>query len=1457
VLYQTVTLNVYENDTEYFFPLDISNSGGTITNVVITKIGDVIIQPGSESATYNKITFSAGSFSQATPIATCDFYENGVLVIDSYGWIEYEVFDELTRELTLEREEVYEGVYTITEVYSYTTLKQRTDDIELFPPANFRVINYGDCYVPLTPTPTPTITLTPSVTPTITPTPTTICEFGLSVQVLTPTPTPTVTVTPTITPTVTVTPTITLTSSVTPTMTPTPTTVCEFGLSAVVLTPTPTPTVTVTSTPTLTPTVTPTITLTPTVTTTMTPTPTSICEFGLSVQVLTPTPTPTPTSTPNYPPTNISLSNSSINENTATGTTIGTFSSTSLDSNDTYSYALVSGTGDADNGSFTLTTGGILKNAVVPNYEVKTSYSIRVRTTDSIGQTYTKEFTITVNNVNEAPYGLSLSNSSQAENTATGTTIGTFSTLDVDSGDTFTYSLVAGTGDTDNASFNISGANLRNSIIFNHEVKNSYSIRVRTTDAGGLFYDDTFTISVTNVNESPTDISLSSASISENVPTGTTIGTFSATDQEGGAMTFALHDTVNYPDNNNFTITSGVLKSAAVFNYEVKSSYSIRVRVTDSTSLTFDKTITISITDVVITPTLTATNPTCNGNAGSITVSGVVGGTANYTYSKDGTNYQVDATFSGLAITGHTIYAKDSYGEVGSASITLTQPTAVSVTATGTNPTCFGSTDGSILVNSASGGSGTGYSYSKDNITYQTGTTFSNLTNGTYTIYAKDSVGCVRSTSVTLNRTEITASYTQENVSCHGVAEGSITVTSPSGGQGGPYQTKLNAGGTYQQLTTSRLYSSLLAGTYTLYVKDSGGCERTYSIVITEPTAFVITPVVVHPTCSYDSTGSITVNVSGGNTNLQLYYSLSSNLGTTYSNSQTSNVFSNLPVGSSYVVKIEQEITGCQKTSGLITLAKSAVTTTLTPTHLTCYGQNSDGVYAGSVSIAYPSGGNGAPYKIKLGIDGTFSELTAGTTTVWGNQRGGLKIVYIRDAQNCEYTFTTTVNEPTQVLSDLTVSNPVCFGGTGSITVNSISGGSGSGYQVKLNAGGTYENFSTTKTYSGLGTGVYTIYAKDSTGCETTNTNGITVPAQVTASVASAAYPTCWDSINGSITINPGGGTGSYTYSINNGVSYQTGATFSNLSSSTYYIRVKDSAGCQSSSTGNAVDLNTGAPNANLAVGTISCHGSSTSIGTSGQSSTSTFFRYNSGSGFNGSGTTRYNVGTNYSFMYQFLAGDYTFRVYNAAETCWKDYTVTITQPPLQTASMYNAVGATSADNDGSITISSNGGVWNKTYRLYKDTAFPYNHYPTDNLVATYTGVTASTPAIVVTGLSCGYYWLQVTDANGCQTNAGQVEVPCEVITPNAVCYTYTFGSVPSDLYVRYRDVNGDLVTSRIIDLESMDNQNGTYTAAVCVKTGSSYSTPVCVQYGIEQTCPNTWIGGTQECTTNSSCLLN
>ena len=63
---------------------------------------------------------------------------------------------------------------------------------------------------------------------------------------------------------------------------------------------------------------------------------------------------------------------------------------------------------------------------------------------------------------------------------------------------------------------------------FNYEAKSSYSIRLRTTDSGGLFYEKAFTITITNVNDAPTDLALSNTTVAENQPSGTTIGTLSS-----------------------------------------------------------------------------------------------------------------------------------------------------------------------------------------------------------------------------------------------------------------------------------------------------------------------------------------------------------------------------------------------------------------------------------------------------------------------------------------------------------------------------------------------------------------------------------------------------------------------------------------------------------------------------------------------------------------------------------------------------------------------------------------------------------------------------------------------------------------------------------------------------------------------------------------------------------------
>lgn len=88
-------------------------------------------------------------------------------------------------------------------------------------------------------------------------------------------------------------------------------------------------------------------------------------------------------------------------------------------------------------------------------------------------------------------------------------------------------------------------------------------------------------------------------------------------------------------------------------------------------------------------------------------------------------------------------------------------------------------------------------------------------------------------------------------------------------------------------------------------------------------------------------------------------------------------------------------------------------------------------------------------------------------------------------------------------------------------------------------------------------------------------------------------------------------------------------------------------------------------------------------------------------------------------------------------------------------------------------------------------------------------------------------------------------------------CYTLTYTTIPGDLFVRYRRISDDTIVTELINsLETMDNGNGTYTAAICVSTIAPYNIPTCVQGGVEVTCdPYTWdLGST--CTFNGQCFL-
>ena len=286
-----------------------------------------------------------------------------------------------------------------------------------------------------------------------------------------------------------------------------------------------------------------------------------------------------------------------VPDNLTSGELVGTLRSKDIEPSSTFTYSLTSGTGDTDNAFFSI-AGNELRTAqpLVPN---KTSYSIRVRATDQNGVPFDQVLNISVIPSNKAPTDIALSANSIAENKPANSTIDTLSTTDPNEADTFSYTLVTGTGDADNAAFSIDGNTLKANNSFDFEAKSSYSVRVRSTDQGGLFTEKAFTISVTNINESPTDISITSNSIAENAGANAIVGALSSSDPDAGnSFTYSLVPGSGDADNGAFNIDGINLRANASFDFETKSSYTVRVRSTDQDGLFTEKVFTISVTDV-------------------------------------------------------------------------------------------------------------------------------------------------------------------------------------------------------------------------------------------------------------------------------------------------------------------------------------------------------------------------------------------------------------------------------------------------------------------------------------------------------------------------------------------------------------------------------------------------------------------------------------------------------------------------------------------------------------------------------------------------------------------------------------------------------------------------------------------------------------------------------------------
>jgi hypothetical protein len=101
-----------------------------------------------------------------------------------------------------------------------------------------------------------------------------------------------------------------------------------------------------------------------------------------------------------------------------------------------------------------------------------------------------------VGSLNEIPSDIVLNPSTVAQNQPSGTSVGTFTAADANPDDTYTFTLVSGTGSADNASFTITGSTLKTAAVFDYATRNSYSIRIRMTDSSGSILEKQFIIGV-------------------------------------------------------------------------------------------------------------------------------------------------------------------------------------------------------------------------------------------------------------------------------------------------------------------------------------------------------------------------------------------------------------------------------------------------------------------------------------------------------------------------------------------------------------------------------------------------------------------------------------------------------------------------------------------------------------------------------------------------------------------------------------------------------------------------------------------------------------------------------------------------------------------------------------------------------------------------------------------------
>ena len=517
------------------------------------------------------------------------------------------------------------------------------------------------------------------------------------------------------------------------------------------------------------------------------------------------------------------------------------------------------------------------------------------------------------------------------------------------------------------------------------------------------------------------------------------------------------------------------------------------------------------------------TNVSCFGSSDGVAVVSVSGGIPSYTYEWNTTPIQTNFIATGLSAGTATVTIIDNAGCITSASINVTQPSAIDASVIVTDVSCNGANDGSVTVNPIGGTpylSGSAYDYLWNTIPAQTTQTATGLSGGFYTVVISDSIWCTKTVVVSVSEPDVlTASINVFNVTCNGGSNGKGTAI-PSGGTA-PY-TYL-----WSDNQTTQVATSLSAGTYSVIITDANNCTAVSSMSLTQPAPISVGALIGNVSCGGANDGKISLAVTGGTSPYSFQWNTNPVL--------TTSLISNLTAGSYSVVITDAN--GCQYFDTYVISDPNPLNPVYVVNEVSCNNGND-----GSILITQFTGGV-SPYNI-LWSNGNSTMNNAALIA-------GTYYLTVTDSLGCVHFDTILVSEPDEILCNSIINDATCNSSlTGSI-LTAVTGGTAP-YTYSWTGGSTASNL------LNIGAGTYTLLVTDALGCTKSEIYTVNEPAILTLS-NSITNVSCNGGSDGMVTANPGGGTSPYTYSWSNGQQTQTA---NGLIAGVYTLFIIDANGC-------------------------------------------------------------------------------------------------------------------------------------------------------------------------------------------------------------------------------------------------------------------------------------------------------